>query len=180
MKSVHEFQAAFQQEYPEVGALNDGTYLGPEEAHQFASIISGKIVELSRKPELSEVEQSFIDRTMDLGARSALYMSDRYRASYPYDSEATKLVVDSANRLHPAEPTQGISEALNSVTGSAFSMRTDPSLRMPIEDAARGTMHMFSEMANASNGRIMLDNYLEGNLQNIVAHFELVEQQQQS
>lgn len=178
MNTAREYQAAFQQDYPEVSALTDGTYLSAEQARQFSAIIGGKITELSRKPELSRVEQTFIDRTMDLGARSAVYLADRYRATIPVDSPATERVRTAVNHLREGqEPIRDVYDALGSVTGSAYSMRTDPHLRTPIEDTARGAMQLFGEMANASDGRLMLDGYLEGNLQNIVAHFEQVEQQ---
>lgn len=164
----------FKRKHPEAGDIRQGVHVGSEELAQFSDIIDDKVQLLGQKPQLTRPEATFIDRTMDLGVRSVIYAHERYGIPIP-ESENTVLVALGISGLQGTAPApQDITAGLHSITGSTYSMRTNPELRSSIEEIARGSVRMLSEMATMTDG-MDVDSYLEGNLQNIIAHFEVLE-----
>lgn len=173
---LREYQAAFNQKHPEAGDINAGVRVSSEQLQQFSEIIGAKVEQLSQKPQLTTTEAAFIDRTMDLGTRSVIYVHERLGIAIP-ESESTITVAAGIGQLQGAAPApQDIVAGLHSITGSSYSVRTAPESRDPIGEIGRGSVQMLAEMADSTDG-VVVDNYLEGNLQNIIAHYEQVSNQ---
>lgn len=172
--SKHPYQT-FTEKYPEAGELRNGAFVSGEQLRQFGDIIGGKVIELSRKQDLTDGEKTFIDRTMDLSVRSVIYANERLGIPIP-ESENTVTVVEGIADLQGSAPSpRDIVYGLHTLTGSAYSLRTTPDARVPIEEIARGAVQLFGEMGELAGG-IHMDAYLEGNLQNIAGHMEHMQQ----
>lgn len=176
MNQLRNYQAVFTEKYPAAGDIRTGVRASGEQLGEFADIIGSRIAELSRKPELTKTEATFIDRTMDLAVRSVIYTHERFGIPIP-ESENTVATAQGIAGLQGSAPApQDIVYGLHSITGSMYSLRDKSAYRTPIENIAYGSLHMLGEMADTADG-LQVDQYLEGNLQNIVAHFEQTEQQ---
>jgi len=70
-----------------------------------------------------------------------------------------------------------VTRALSGVTGGAVgaSIAEKPHLRPNVEDFANSAVMAFGEMVEANGGQLEVDEYLAGNLQNMLAHYEKME-----
>jgi hypothetical protein len=174
--NLPDYNAAFQQKHPEAGDISTGVHISAEQLQQFGDIIGGKVDELGQKAELTSTEMTFIDRTMDLGTRSVIYAHERFGIPIP-ESENTVDVALGIGELQGNPPApQDVVYGLHSITGSRYTARTNPEYRSAIEKIGGGSIRMLGEMASITDG-MTVDDYLAGNLQNIIGHFEQIEQQ---
>lgn len=171
-----EYNAAFQQKHPEAGEISTGVRVSSEQLQQFGDIIGGKVDDLMQKNELTKEELTFIDRAMDLGTRSVIYAHERFGIPIP-ESENTVDVALGIGALQGTPPApQDVVYGFHSITGSRYTARTQPEHLPTIAQIGAGSIRMLGEMASIADG-MYIDEYLAGNLQNVIAHFEQIEKE---
>lgn len=166
----------FQGKYPEAGQIERGTHITGEQARQFGDIVSAKVAALSRRESLTPSQQTFIDTTMNLAARTIVYL-DR-KGVRIQDTQTAEIVArDNAALLGLPERVgfAGLSAQFEEIAANPdMSMRHNPTLRSRVEDVAMNSMSLMGEMI-AKNGGADIDDYLAGNLQAIIGQYENVD-----
>lgn len=180
--------------YPELRGVNQ-SHITPEQARQLDHLLTDKILALSRNNTLSEREISLIGSVTDMTARNIQYGVDKGILKLPNPdntryAEGANLAWKSTSHIAREKHTTAgdwptneefatdpntLSRTLSTVTGVG-GFQNMPHLRANFEDAAIGTTKMFTEMVVASGG-LDVDRYMEGNISNMLAQYEMVEQQ---
>jgi hypothetical protein len=185
MASREQYRQQFNSNHPEAGELTPGSHITPEQATALGNIFQGKVLELSRKwGDLTLEEANFVDNIVDLGTRNVIALSDK--GTLPTESPHLHELVKAASHLYresgqnwPVDEvttSNDVLKIMNGVTGAVVGVRKYPHLRTPVEDYAMHIMPYFAETV-AQNGGAELDSYMTGNLQSLLAHYQIVEQQ---
>lgn len=183
----NELATQFAEQNPKAGSFEEGV-VDYDQVKQLNEILTGKIRELSREKALSDQEISFIQRSADLGARSIQYLIERMGMPLPNNdstrdhirtiAHTTGLIEGSweglPNSAQVIETPARLVDLLATLPAGAISIRRLPHLRAPIEDYAIASLDLLTDMADYTGG-LKIDHYLQGNLQNIIAHYELIE-----
>jgi len=165
----------FVHRFPEAGTFHEGALLTGENAQQFATIIGNKVRSLSRKAVLSEVEKTFIDRTMDLSVRSIIYAAERQGLPVVQGRAARATATSVAKLRELTElPLDRLVDEMGGITGNRFGLRDNSAPRVLVEDTAIYGIQLFGQMTKAAGG-VQLDRYLEGNLQEIANQYDAVD-----
>jgi hypothetical protein len=167
-------KSTFSQRFPEAGEVSLGSHLTGEQAKQFARIIGNKVFSLSRKAELSEVEKTFVDRTMDITARTIIYAINQrgMHLVQTREAHATRNAVAKLRGITEL-PLSRLVDEMDGITGGSVSIRSTAAPQHLVEDAAGYGIQLFGQMVEDVDG-VTLDTYLEGNLREIMNHFETV------
>lgn len=184
MSNLETYRQQFSTKHPEAGEFNQGAVVNAEQAKKLGEVFSGKVLELSRKAELSTADMAFLDNVVDIGTRNIVVNPG---AQLPVESEHVRELVKASAHLyresaqtwpldHDVSSSQDIHTVMNGLTGNAVGVRGNPALRTPIEDYAMHIVPYFGEVV-AQNGDLQLDAYMTGNLQYMLAQYEMVEQQ---
>lgn len=175
----HESRASFSQSFPEVGEIKQGSRLTGEQARQFAELISGRVFQLSRKPELNDTEKTFLDRTMDLTARTIVYTTQHQGLRVIDDVPARQAAAAVAKLTgNTTFPLASLGQEIEGVAGGRVEgVRDNLTHRVLVEDTAGYGMQLFGQMAESAGG-VTVDNYLEGTFRNMVDLYERVEPQE--
>ncbi|MGH7156762.1 MAG: hypothetical protein ACREGG_01450 [Candidatus Saccharimonadales bacterium] len=67
-----------------------------------------------------------------------------------------------------------IVDLMATVPAGTVPLRRLPHLRAPVEDYATASLGLLTDMAEHTGG-LKIDHYLQGNIQNMIAHYELTE-----
>ncbi len=191
------FSSQFANQPLKSSEIRSGSTLTSEQAKAIGDTLEHKVIGLSRKPELSRDEARFLERTADLSARNIVYLYDSNAAQLSPEtakaltSRANILVGianETGNRSNAAEHNQEgstdtdtsaqLKQALANVIGGTESIGviSRPYLRPNVEDFAQTAVTAFSELAaSAPDGGLTIDDYLAGNLQNMLAFYERAE-----
>lgn len=144
--------------------------LSTEQARSLADVFGRKILELSRKKELSREEVRFLDRSADLSARNIAYLYDRGIAGLSAET-ATELVRRAGGLTGVC--FKSVPEAMAGVTGaSGVSIATNTSNRPRIEDFAMTAVNAFGELVESNGSQMTLDRYMLENLGSMIAYYE--------
>jgi hypothetical protein len=172
---VNPERESFLQRFPEAGEVVAGTHFTAEQARQFANIIGNKVFSLSRKEVLSETEIAFVDRTMDITARTIIYATEQkgMHLVSSREAHATRNAVAELRGLVELPFNRLVTE-MSGITGGKIGMRATDAPRHLVEDVAGYGVQLFGQMVEDVGG-VTLDGYLEGNLQEIVNQFETAE-----
>lgn len=172
----------FTQAYPEVGSLREGVSIGAESGRQFGQIMSSKVASLSRKPNLTPEEQAFIDTALNGGARMVEHL-DRQGHRPPHITHVTD--VSARNWARLVGGTEEITD-YSQVSSMATTIANNPGLlrqswsvspesRTLIEDAAMASMDLVGEVFATAPLGVRADDYLYGNMVNLMSHFDRAE-----
>lgn len=174
--NAHNSDTSFSANHPEAGELKQGTQLTGEQAGQFAGIISSKVFQLSRKPELSAIEKTFVDRTMDLTARTIVYTADRQGLGIvdgvPARQTAAAVAKLTGTQTFPLESLPRVIEGV--AGGRVEGVRDNPVHRVLAEDVAGYGMQLFGQMAESAGG-VAVDEYLSSTFKSMIDGYEAVE-----
>lgn len=185
MAKLDGFSRQFAANHPETGEIGAGMIISAEQAMALGRIFEAKIAYLSRRRNLTHQEINFLSRTAELGARNVAYLYDTYpaRLSEGLAAELTSRADTWVNHARgvtsssPDVPSAMERLARNSVQ---VSLSTNPYLRPNAEDFASAAVKAFGDLVDANGGQLEVDEYLAGNLQNMIAHYEKAEASRQT
>lgn len=166
----------FAQRFPEAGEVKQGSQLTAEQARQFSEIMSAKVFQLSQKEELTSTEKTFVDRMMDLTARTITYTAEQ-QGLQVVDGVAAKQTAAAVWHLtgESGFSLADLPTVLNGVAGGRVDgLRQGTAYRTSVEDIAGYGMQLFGQMAEAHGG-IEVDGYLDGTFMNMVNLYESVD-----
>lgn len=183
--NLQEYSDQFRSHHPDTGEVRAGSVISGEQAMRLGLIFGDKVHQLTVKPALTEREATFVDRVVDLGSRSIVWALGSRRMNLP-QTERPAQTMKAVHRLQDfAHITVSsgwdtdsmesqLEHQLESLSGGSVSMRRNPASRPLMEDLAIQVMPLLGEIAGENSG-LAIDEYLAGNLQNLLAHFEMVE-----
>lgn len=184
--NLQEYSEQFAVRFPETGEVKAGSKLTGEQVAKLGEVFSTKITQLSRKEALTQREATFVDTVADIASRSIVWTLGSRGLKAPQGT-ATEPVVDSALRVMDSWPmprplnvgmghvtSSAVVRTFEQLTGGAVGLRQRPELRPQIEDMAQGLMPYLGEIAKENDG-IVVDDYLQGNLQYLLAQYEMTE-----
>jgi len=191
---LNELTNQFNQNHPELDGVAQEGIISAEHVHALRSIFDAKIVSLSRRQELADHERMFVDYSLDMGARCLTYWLERYDLPLPQSTPAIQIV----NRLRASVRASGYSDdetapifstnemladkalfirLLGSMSGGGMAIdRLKSSTRAPVEEAARNVLAFMTVLADENPSGLPVDDYLSGNIKNMLAHYELTQQ----
>lgn len=169
------YSKRFTNNHPETGEIESGTVITHEQAKKMSEIFSTKIAELSRKEELGGAEATFVDRITDLSARNVVYCIEQFGLSLSAETEAGLKRGAAAVSGQSAEGSESLAVSLSRVTGGGVGVRANPDKRPLVEDFAASSVAAFGELVETAGGEVQIDNYLAGNLKNMLANYEMIE-----
>ena len=183
--TLEGYAQQFAAHHPEAGEVSRRQLLSDRQARALGEIIGNQVIELVRKPRLSQREETFLDVTVDLGSRNLIYLMERDAGlglTNATGMELLEAVIDlKSGAGMPSEMPdeagrQTLINELGTITGGAVSLRQHTARRDDMERTALNLTDAFGELLSASGREeIRLDEYLAGNLQNLLAHYEMVE-----
>ncbi len=176
------YSQLFAAKHPETGEIDSGAILTPDQAVALGDTFSTRIIDLSRKKELTPAEETFLDTVTDLGSRCITYGIEAEGLPLPGLADTITLrhrIAALTGDSPEAEDVERVKTSLarslhEGVCGGGVSVRQTPHLRPMIENYAADVMPYFAGMVRA-NGGLTVSNYLAGNLKNLLAHYEMAE-----
>lgn len=186
--NLETYSQQFAVQHPETGEARNGALISAEQAVALGGVFKDKIIDISRKANLTIEEATFVDNTADLASRCISWGVEQKGMHISDDSESFNKLKQAAYRAFSVTPNQWPVEAkgegrraklavLNEFSGAKMSMRRYPDTRPAMEDYAMNAMTLFGEMV-ASNGGLELDDYLTSNIQTLLAKYEMAEASQ--
>lgn len=150
-------------------------------------VFASKVTNISRKAELTLKDAIFISAVADLGTRNIVFCLENSSLAAPRDEQQVAGMQEKASRCPRTTPTHSINKRhstegnlvaeLSVLTGGSIVVTNDPEFRVPVEDFAAAVMPFFGSMVAEKEGGLHVNDYLAGNLQDLLARYEMHEAQ---
>lgn len=142
---------------------------------------------IGNRAELTVRDATFIDTVTDLGARNIIYCLEYGQLSPPRDDMRIDDLLTKAHKSpkhhQPESIVPGLSahdrilHGLRGLTGGNAGVRSYPHLSTHAQGFAATVMPFFGSMVAENVNGLQVDRYLAGNLQTLLAQYELHEPQ---
>ncbi len=150
-------------------------------------VFASKITNISRKAELTQPDVNFISAVADLGARNIVFCLENRTLAAPRDEQQVSDMLAKASRCPRNNqtattklrhsPEANILAELSGLTGGNVAVNNDPQLRGHAEEFAAAVMPFFGSMVAENEGGLHVNDYMAGNLQDLLARYEMHEAQ---
>lgn len=184
----------FAWQHPEVGPIIEGETLDQPQLEALTGLMVRRVIEISRRPgELHEHERAFVNQVLNMGSRTIVYLMDQRGFNLDGSVEAEQALnrIKAGMRAFqggalPSEfQTHGLSRGqlisiINSLSDSAVAIERDDQVnRAPVEDLTKNVVSLLPRLARLEDTGLTyglpVDRYLKGNLDNMIAHYQLTE-----
>lgn len=150
-------------------------------------VFASKVTNISRKTELTPQDANFISAVADLGARNIVFCLENGTLAAPRDEQQVAGMLAKASRCPrnyqtvttklSHSPEANIVSGLRGLTGGNVAVSNDPQLRVHAEEFAAAVMPFFGSMVAENEGGLHVNEYMAGNLQDLLARYEMHEAQ---
>lgn len=204
-KNSSDFAKEFSEAHPEIGELKQGDVLTPESISTLRGVLLEKFRKIerrvldSRQTELTPMERSFTATSTEMLVRTAEYLVIKDPTLVHDEKVSSKLngifkqvrplshynpkAADSLKDYTPNQSSARDMESSLSATRAIASSIPSDQFRgafTKLNDMSIEALEAISAISNVRDGGLPVDEYMSGNLQNVLAHYELLDEENMS